>query len=419
MKQELALKLLLAGENCFLTGAAGTGKTYVLNEFIRQAKKKKKRVAVTASTGIAATHLNGATIHAWSGIGAREELAAKFFTKLPKSRRTTIENADVLVIDEVSMLDGQYLDMVDEVCRRVRANMFEAFGGLQIVLSGDFFQLPPVNREGAVSFAYDAVVWRETKFSVLYLTEQKRQSDGEYLEILSAIRRGDYRRGQIEKLMSRVGAELDGEVTELYTHNFAVDRVNNRRLADILTEEKVYTATFTGQKTYKERLAKSILSPVDLHLKLGALVMAVKNVPEKGYFNGSVGEVVGFAEFGNYPVVDFGRGKKVMVAPETWEMIDGETRRATMSQIPLRLAWAITVHKSQGMTLDAARVDLSRAFEYGMGYVALSRVKTLEGLSLVGINKKAIEVNPQVLAKDEEFRKMSEQLGKKKSKKQD
>lgn len=402
---------MLEGHSCFLTGAAGAGKTYVLNQFIRICKTQKRKVAITASTGIAATHLNGNTIHSWSGVGAREELGRWFFDKIPKTRRSTIENADVLVIDEISMLHSYYLDLVDEVCRRVRGQLLKPFGGLQVIVCGDFFQLPPVSRERDAKFAYHSSVWKETDFKTLYLTEQHRQDDADYLEILNAIRSGSLRRHHAESLMERINSELDDDVTQLHTHNFAVDNVNHQKLNLVEGVEQTFTAEHSGNKTYWEKLLNNILAPEALKLKVGALVMSVKNVPDKGYWNGSVGEVVDF-EFDGYPIVKFKNGRTTKVVPEEWCMVDGETPRATITQVPLRLAWAITVHKSQGMTMDAARIDLRRAFEPGMGYVALSRVKSLSGLSLFGINKQAIQVNQDVLARDAIFRQHSDELAK-------
>lgn len=402
---------MLEGHNCFLTGAAGAGKTYALNQFIRICKSQKRKVAITASTGIAATHLNGNTIHSWSGIGAREELGRWFFDKLPSTRCSTIGNAEVLVIDEISMLHSYYLDLVDEVCRRVRGELMKPFGGLQVVVCGDFFQLPPVSRERNAKFAYDSSVWKEADFKTLYLTEQHRQDDSDYLEILNAIRSGSLRRHHAESLMERINTDIDDDVTQLHTHNFAVDNVNHQKLNLVDGVEQSFTAEHSGNKTYWEKLLNNILAPEVLKLKVGALVMSVKNVPDKGYWNGSIGEVVDF-EFDGYPIVKFKNGRTTKVVPEDWNMIDGETPRATITQVPLRLAWAITVHKSQGMTMDSARIDLRRAFEPGMGYVALSRVKSLDGLSLIDINKQAIQVNKDVLKRDAIFRQESDALAK-------
>lgn len=383
-----------------LTGQAGAGKTFVLNEFIKRAKKQNKTVAVTATTGLAATHLGGNTIHAWSGIGVYDELPKQFWRDLPKGRRDTILGTDVLIIDEISMLHDYRLDLVDEVTRTVRGND-EPFGGLQVILCGDFFQLPPVNRQDSREggFVVHSNAWDRLDPAILYLTEQYRQDDDNFLEILTAIRDGDVRRRHAEALLSRIGAELPGnsEVTELHTVNVDVDRINEQALAKLGGAEATYTMQTTGSQNYVDQLKRSCLAPEELVLKKGALVMCIKNSPDKKYVNGSLGIVQDFDEDTHYPIVELRNGRTVLISPETWELRDGTKKRAGISQLPLRLAWAITVHKSQGMTLDAARIDLRKAFVEGMGYVALSRVKRLDALSLIGINRMALQVSRDAL----------------------
>lgn len=397
MDQEVALGILLSGQNAFITGAAGAGKTFLLNEFMARAKKAKKRVARTASTGIAATLISGNTIHSWSGVGLRDHLNRHFFEDLPKSRRETIMRADVLVIDEISMLKDWYLDLVNEVCKIVRISS-RPFGGLQVVFSGDFTQLPPVNRsdEKAGQFAYLSEAWAEADPVICYLNTQFRQEDGEFVEILNALRTADYRRHHVEKLLSRKGAVLPEIRTELYTTNANVDRVNLRKLNDILGEEVTYEAEYSGKDYVIDSLKKSVLAPEVLRLKIGSTVMALKNDPDKRFINGSIGEVVGFDDdIMHYPIVHFNNGRTVTMLPDVWERRDDNRLLAKMTQVPLKLAWAITIHKSQGMTLDAAVMDLARAFAPGMGYVALSRVKSLNSLSLLGLSKSALLVSPE------------------------
>lgn len=396
MNQALALEIMLSGESVLLTGPAGAGKTFVLNQFIRIAKAEGKHVSVTATTGLAATHLGGTTIHAWAGIGITDELPRGFADHVSKGRRDIIEKTDVLIIDEISMLHDFRLDMVDTACRLVRNKPDVPFGGIQIIMSGDFFQLPPINRgDGrAGGFVVYSDAWRELDPVICYLEEQHRQDDEKLLEILNALRAGDVRRHHAEQLLERADMPLpEGDLTELHTTNIDVDRLNNAKLEDLGGDEVTYQQSTTGSANYVESLQRSVLAPAELRLKEGALVMAVKNAADRKYANGSLGVVVDFDVLTNYPIVEFKNGRTVTMLPESWEQRDGDKKRASITQVPLRLAWAITVHKSQGMTLDAARIDLGKAFVEGMGYVALSRVKNLENLYLAGLNRMALRVS--------------------------
>jgi len=412
MMQNEALGILHAGQSVLLTGAAGTGKTYTLNQFVRYARAHGKTVAMTATTGLAATHLNGTTIHAWAGIGVHDELPKEFGNKLSKQRRDIISKTDVLVIDEISMLHDYRLDMVDTVCRLVREND-KPFGGIQVVLCGDFFQLPPVNRQDSKqgSFITDSQAWIDGDFTVCYLTEQHRQKeDKDYTDILNGIRAGVLTRRQLAALQARSNAISDpwAAVTRLLTTNIDVDTINKQHLGELSGDTMQYDMVTSGSKKYVEQLLRSCLAPQALELKIGAHVMCIKNSLDKKYVNGSLGIVEGFEKHTNFPVVRLTNEKVITIKPDTWELIDGDKRRASASQLPLRLAWAITVHKSQGMTLDAARVDLSRAFVEGMGYVALSRVRGMQHLALDGLNRMALQVSPLAKTIDAELRSRSD-----------
>lgn len=412
MKQSLALAIMAAGENVFLTGPAGSGKTYILNQLIKLKKHEGKHVSVTATTGLAASHLGGSTIHAWSGIGVRDELSGHFLDNLSKGRRDIIEKTDTLIIDEISMMHDFRLDMVDQVCRMVRREPDVPFGGIQVIMSGDFFQLPPVNRVDSFqgSFVVFSKAWQELDPAICYLEEQHRQEEDDVLSgILGAMRGRDIRRSHAEQLLARteVTPPEDSVYTELHTVNVDVDTQNEAKLKQLAGDEMIYQQTTTGSDNYVESLQRSVLAPAELHLKEGALVMAVKNSQDRKYVNGSLGTVVAFDTATEYPIVQFLNGKEVTMQPDTWELRDGDKKRASITQIPLRLAWAITIHKSQGMTLDAALIDLRKAFVAGMGYVALSRVRSLDTLYLKGINRTALEISEQAYDIDEQLRSKS------------
>lgn len=399
----------MAGESAFVTGPAGTGKTYLLNQFVKLAKYEGKHISVTATTGLAATHLGGTTIHSWSGIGVLDELPDRFADHISKTRREIIEKTDILLIDEISMMHDFRLDMVDEVCRLVRKQPDVPFGGIQLVMSGDFFQLPPVNRNGSRQggFVVNSHSWQELDPVIIYLTEQYRQDEGDDLaEILTAMRAGDLRRHHAEKLLERADAEVPyGElITELHTVNVDVDAINEQKLKELSGDELIYSQHSTGAANYVENLQRSVLAPAVLTLKQGALVMAVKNDVSRRYVNGSIGTVVDFEPVTDYPVVEFMNGKTVTLQPDTWELRDGDKKRASISQVPLRLAYAITVHKSQGMTLDLAKIDLRKAFVEGMGYVALSRVRNIGSLYLSGINQMALRISLEAQQIDVQLR---------------
>lgn len=406
MTQKEALDILKMGHNVYLTGAAGSGKTHLLNSYIAYLKSHDVDVGITASTGIASTHLNGTTIHAWSGIGIRDRLTESDLEGMEEKSYLwkRFERAKVLVIDEVSMLHHFRLDLVDRVLRFFKRNE-EPFGGLQVVLCGDFFQLPPVSRMGDTpsQFIYKALSWKALDLKVCYLHEQYRQTEDGLLSILNAIRKNDIDDDIMEQLRDRYNKDpviklKDVRPTKLYTHNSNVDEINHGHLGEIQSEAHTYTMIEKGRGPLLEVLKKSCLAGERITLKKGAQVMFIKNNFDAGYVNGTLGKVVAFDHEG--PIVETLSGKHITVLPESWRVEEEGKVKAEISQIPLRLAWAITVHKSQGMSLDAVEVDLSKSFEKGMGYVALSRVRTIDGLKLLGLNGNALQVHPEILEFD-------------------
>lgn len=407
MTQEQTLKIMKTGVNIYLTGSAGSGKTFLLNKYISYLNDHNIPVAVTASTGIAATHMNGMTIHSWSGIGIKEKLDERDLDELEEKKYLwkRFENAKVLIIDEVSMLHGHQLDMVEKVCRRFKRNN-EPFGGIQVILSGDFFQLPPVSKgENNSKMVYESDSWKILNPAICYLDEQHRQEDTVLLDVLNKIRENNIEKYHFEILEKRINVTLENiRPTKLYTHNTNVDNENDYELNKITEKEKVYEMTSNGSENLVSILKKSCIAYEKLKLKIGAEVMAIKNNFDKGYVNGSRGKVIYFDEETDNPVISFYNGNIVAITPELWAIEEEGKIKASISQIPLRLAWAITIHKSQGMSLDHAEIDLRSTFSYGMGYVALSRVKTISGIKLLGINKDALRVDPKVLEFDQELK---------------
>ncbi len=423
MLQSQALDILKLGKNVFITGPAGSGKTYVINEYIKYLREHAVDVAVTASTGIAATHIGGMTIHSWSGLGIRDTLTDYDIDDLMERQYLykRFEKTKVLVIDEVSMLHNYRLDLIDWICRQMKHNE-KPFGGMQIILCGDFFQLPPVTRTGnnrtfsdepfgktvESEFAYKSQSFLASKFTICYLEEQHRQKDNTYLSILNQIRENRVTTHTIELLKSRINVLTDqsGNSTRLYTHNIDVDVVNKKHLDLIPGTSKKFYMTTKGSSGLSETLKKSCLSPEELELKVGAKVMFTKNHPEGLYVNGTLGVVKEFNSFGE-PVVLTNSGMEISVVTQSWKIEEEGKVKAEINQYPLRLAWAITVHKSQGMSLDSMEVDLTKSFVKGMGYVALSRVRSLEGMKLLGFNDMALLVDPEVLEMDKKFRELS------------
>lgn len=421
MKQAQAFDLLKDGHNVLLTGPAGSGKTFLLNRFIGYLKEKKIGVAITASTGIAATHINGRTIHSWAGIGIKDRLSAKEIQSLVKKPhlKKQFAGVKVLIIDEISMLPAHRLDLVNRVCQAFSKNLLP-FGGLQLVMCGDFFQLPPISSGGITAeFVYKADVWAELDLRVCYLAEQHRQSDKQMSKILNSIRLGTVGEETVKLLRARIGQfPAEGEhPVRLYTHNVDVDLLNRAELNRLPGKVHSFRMSQTGEDRIVDSLKKNCLAPEELLLKEGAAVMFIKNKFKDEatlYVNGSSGTIAGFNDEG-FPIVRLRNGGVVTVGYESWTIENDERVLAKINQLPLRLAWAITVHKSQGMTLEAAQIDLRQAFGYGMGYVALSRLTSLQGLFLLGINDMAYKLHPDVFRFDQELLALSAEAGERRS----
>ncbi|MFK8038158.1 MAG: ATP-dependent RecD-like DNA helicase [Crocinitomicaceae bacterium] len=415
MTQDVALAILKSGKNVFLTGSAGTGKTHVLKSFIKYLNKYKISSGITASTGIAATHINGQTIHSWVGMGIKDQMSNKdlHFLMLNKALKKKLEKTKVLIIDEISMLHQKQLNLVDQILQYANDNLLP-FGGKQIVVCGDFFQLPPIGNtyeQSRDKFAFMGHTWVQSEFNICYLTKQYRQTENSLTDVLDAIRNGTITKSVTELLNKTIKNNISLiSPIRLYTHNADVDRINNIELDKINGKAKNFWATTKGKKELVTTLKKSVIVNEQLSLKIGAKVMFVKNNTDKGYINGTLGKIIEYSSLG-FPIVKITGGEEITATTEEWSIDDDKGNSiASFVQIPLRLAWAITIHKSQGMTLDKAELDLSKTFEKGQGYVALSRLRDIDNLKLIGFNNTALDIDRLALKADKRFRELSNKL---------
>jgi ATP-dependent DNA helicase PIF1 len=400
-EQSAAVDLIQGGSNVFLSGMAGTGKSTTLLNFIGQSFRP---VDVCATTGIAALNLQDQfrqraglelpafTIYRWAGIAlgpapgqTNEQYFAYLNTNPPRSRMAAfsrIRRAECLVIDEISMLPGRVLDFLDFHFRQLRGSE-RPFGGIQVVAVGDFLQLPPVAKSGRYDWAFLAPSWQAAQFRPAYLTNIHRQDEPLFVEALNNFREGKISRAVADTLAARVKMFVDRRVVRLMTHNAQVDKWNSYQIGEIDAPEVTYEAEFEGPEYEAKFLADNSITPARLVVKRGARVMVTANINEAGEVvavNGQCGtiESTGFdavtVKMDNGHVLDLDRRK--------WTFDPQRDDSATMTQIPLRPAYALTIHKSQGLTLDSAHIDIRAAREPGQAYVALSRLRSLRGLYL-------------------------------------
>jgi len=409
-EQQQALDCVTTGESIFLTGPGGTGKSETINRIIEELTLQGRRFAVCASTGIAAVRIGGCTIHSCLGtniINSVDDLKVAIkHGKLNLDRATWKLGAlDTIILDEVSMLSGDYITMMDWWLRTLLGGTKKPFGGIQVIFSGDFLQLPPVIRYDQPvrdEYAPASKSWQKLNPKIIYLTKIFRQDDKEFIRHLNGIRYGNPSSETIDYFNARVGAPLKLPV-QLYAKNAAVDAVNNRELAKLPGAAKLYEAEFSGDQRLWSKLARDCIVPDKLRLKPGAPVLFARNKYEYGppvetlFINGERGVIEELAD--DTITVKKDTGEIVFVEPERWGLYNHQHKEvAAMEQFPLKLAWAITIHKSQGMTLSAMRCDVSECFSPGHVYVALSRVKTLDGLSLVRpVTANAVEADPDVV----------------------
>jgi len=407
--------------NLFFTGAAGTGKSFLLKKIITALELLygKKGVAVTALTGIAANNINGRTLHSFAGIGLGTESLSELVKRIQGSKRDQKrwQVAKVLIIDEISMLDGDLLDSLEFIARMVRNNQ-QPFGGLQLIFTGDFFQLPPVSRDKkSFQFSFEAQSWKKCLNHFILLTKIHRQTENKLIELLNEVRFGEISPtglAMLENLEQEPKFPVDGiEATQLYATNEEVNKINQTELAKLPYPSHFYSAIdWEGATKRLPELLRGCLAPSELQLKLNAQVMLIKNLSPK-LANGSQGIIVDFQEQKeckvNYydweskkrktaaqtlilPVVKFTNGIKKVIELAEWKSEIPYTHivQASRQQIPLVLSWAITIHKSQGQSIERLKIDCQNIFAKGQLYVALSRATSVKYLQVIGFKKNHI-----------------------------
>ncbi len=431
-EQEEALRVFGAGQNMFLTGPGGTGKTALIKKIVELCKTTGKKIQVCALTGCAAVLLNcqAKTVHSWAGIGLANGPADLIVKRVitNKYKASAWKKIDVLVIDEVSMMSQKIFEILDSIGKKVRRSHLQPFGGLQIIFSGDFYQLPPVDDKQsedvtASAFCFESPLWLETfpSANVVQLKKIFRQTDEAYTAILNQIRVGKLYKSALETLTPHIGKTLPSTFipTILLPRRRDAEQINALEFAKLSGEQKIYTLsraeappikgsananpTASGIAPTAEQcemehtfLINNIMADKVIILKKGTQVMCIANIDMESaepIVNGSQGIVIDFV--GNLPLVQFNSGARRTVGYHTW---NSETHPSIgVKQIPLIYAWAITIHKAQGVSLDMAQIDAgSNIFECGQTYVALSRIKSLAGLYLTAFNPQKIKVNKKV-----------------------
>ena len=413
--QQKAFQAMCGGKNVFVTGPAGCGKSFVIQKFAQHCDQQGRHLALTALTGVAALHIGGRTLHSWAGIGLGKRHARDLVLKIKLDRRALRRwtRTQTLVIDEVSMLSPQLLEKLDTIGREVRGNPWKPFGGIQVILTGDFCQLPPVKCN---KFCFESPMWNSIIDQTVYLHKIIRQTDPLFQKCLSEIRMGQCS-PETEKILRqcmhrRLSNNLGIVPTKLYSTRRDVDRINQAEI-EKLKQAGHECRTYHGsvniqtdvdmserQKQFlTKRIEKDCPVPIRLELVVGAQIMLVQNLDvEGGLVNGSRGVVT---ELYDYSVqVRFLNGCSVKIMPHSWEQHDKETQTTiTLSQIPLILAYSGTIHKTQSQTLDYVIVDLGPTiFEYGQAYTALSRVRSLQGLQIESLKTDRIRTHPKVKA---------------------
>ncbi len=421
-EQQFVARVVDNGDSIFFSGPAGCGKSELLRYLVaKQSKRYPNAVFVTAPTGISAVAIGGCTLHSFAGVGIGDLPVADLVRTIKKNKETLARwlVARVLFVDEVSMLERTFFEKLEEVARLVRKKPFAAFGGIQVVLCGDFFQLPPVSAEQD-RFCFQSPVWNKVVWASFLLSTVFRQEKPEQVRYLNALREGVVVDGLRALLAERAVDDFaeyeDDEPHDasrvkpitLFTTNADVDALNERKLRRVLADNPGlechrYEASdcirLPLQADKLRAQLDKLVVPKRLSLCVGAQVMLLRNYPELDLSNGSMGVVTAIPATGKaHPVVLFESGTSMQVSEVSFDIKEGLRTVASRTALPLRLAYAITIHKSQGMTIDKLRVDLSRVFEAGMVYVALSRARDLSQVDVMGFDPSRVVADEHVKA---------------------
>lgn len=396
-KQNEAFMKVVNGESIFLTGPAGTGKSFTLQQIIKWARHSKKEIGITASTGLAAYLIKGRTIHSFLGIGLGKKSAealAEYVKKKSKNTYNKLINMNILLLDEISMIEDELLDKISEFLSIIRGDN-KPFGGVQVVLSGDFCQLPPVS--GKYCFLSD--IWKKADIQTIVLEELIRQDkDTKFQDILQELRWGICSKDTLKLLKSLKNKEFNNDVmpTKLYSVNVDVDKINKKEFDELVEKGamvKNYKTKYSSHPS-AESWAQSLKIPDHVELCIGAQVLVTWNLQnESSIVNGTRGIITDFCLEG--PKVKLIDGREIIV--EYMKLSCEDNEKITVTFIPLKLAYAISIHKSQGMTLDAMEIDLGTSiFEYGQAYTALSRAKSLDNIKIISVKSKSFMTHSKV-----------------------
>lgn len=412
-EQRNGLEVMKKGFNCFLTGQAGTGKSYTLTKFVQYCIQNNIKYAITSTTGVSALLINGTTIHSWAGIllGMEDKftLLERVYSRDKPYRRWLYTK--VLIIDEISMMSPELLEKLDYIGKKVRKNT-KPFGGIQLIFTGDMAQLPPVKSD----YSFKSPIWVTLIQKNIYLTQNMRQTDPIFQQVLKEVRMGKVSQKSLNILQERVGAYINAPEgiipTKLFSHRATVANINRGNLLKLVTPTNKlisYVAeddvkkknggiiNYKYRENYLKRADKIFQAEKILEICIGAQVMLLFNLDVPGGLaNGSRGLVISFKN--NLPIVRFMNGIETAIDYNTWNMKIADDVIITRRQIPLMLAWAVTIHKSQGSTVNCASIDLGDTiFLYGQAYTALSRCKNLEYISIINLDPNKLVANPDVV----------------------